>query len=206
MMSERLGKLSFWVMFIGFNLAFFPMHLTGIAGMPRRIYTYPPGLGWDGLNSLSTVGAFILGVGILISIVNFFLSLNGPLAGRNPWNADTLEWELPSPPPSYGTVHIPTVRTRHPLWDDYDEEYDPGNRRVWDQGRLTVSTTLLDAEPVALAKMPEDTLTPLYVTLALAVFFSGIVARNLWVALAGAIAGLVVMAFWMWPERERSEA
>ncbi len=206
MMNESLGKLSFWIMFVGFNLAFFPMHLAGIAGMPRRIYTYPPGLGWDGLSMLSTIGAFILGVGILLSILNFFWSLRGPLAGKNPWNADSLEWSTESPPPPYGSVHIPTVRSRHPLWDDYDEEYDPGDQRVWDQGRLTVATSVLDAAPQALSKMPQDTMTPLYLTLALTLFFGGIAAANLWIALAGAIAGLIVMAFWMWPQRERRVA
>lgn len=92
MLSERLGKISFWVSFIGFNLAFFTMHILGVEGMPRRIYTYPRGLTWEPLNILVTIGAFILGVGILLSIINFFWSLkNGTPAPKNPWNADTLE-------------------------------------------------------------------------------------------------------------------
>lgn len=90
LLDERLGTWSFWVMFIGFNLTFFPMHIAGIEGMTRRIYTYQAGNGWDSLNMLATVGAFVLSAGILISIINFFQSLQtGRAAGRNPWNADT---------------------------------------------------------------------------------------------------------------------
>jgi len=204
MMNEALGKASFWVMFIGFNLAFFPMHLMGIAGMPRRIYTYPPGLGWDGLSMASTVGAFILGVGILLSIINVIWSLQqGALAGKNPWNADSLEWSTDSPPAPYAFVHIPTVRSRHPLWDDYDEEFDPGDQRVYDQGRLTIASSLLDAEPVALGKMPEDSFAPLLLTIALVIFFSGALAENLWIVLIGALAVIPAMGYWLWPQHER---
>jgi cytochrome c oxidase subunit I+III len=200
MLDETMGKISFWVMFIGFNVAFFPMHLLGVFGMPRRLYTYPPGLGWDGLNRTVTIGAFILGLGILFSIINFVRSLrSGPYAARNPWNADTLEWSTESPPASYGSVHIPTVRSRHPLWDDYDEEADPGDLRVLDQGRLTLSTTLLDADPVAVAKMPEDTLAPLWMTFALVVVFTGFLVPNLYITLAGIVLSLTAMAYWLWP-------
>ena len=203
MMSETLGKWSFWIMFVGFNVAFFPMHLTGINGMPRRIYTYPPGLGLDGLNLTSTIGAFILGAGIAISLYNFFRSQRvGAYAGKNPWNAHTLEWSTSSPPPPYGSVHIPRVRSRHPLWDDYDEEYDPGDQRVYDQGRLTLASTWLDAEPVAVSRMPDDTLAPLFLTLAMALLFAALVAGNLWLALAAVVLNLIVMAYWLWPRYE----
>ena len=111
MMSEKLGKWSFWVMFIGFNVGFFPMHIVGLLGMPRRIYTYGPALGLQSMNELMTVGAFVLGIGILISMINLMISLrSGKLAGKNPWNSDGLEWETDSPPKSYATVHIPTVQ------------------------------------------------------------------------------------------------
>jgi cytochrome c oxidase subunit 1/cytochrome c oxidase subunit I+III len=102
MMNEKLGKLSFWVMFIVFNLGFFPMQNLGLLGMPRRIYTYPQRLGIDGMNELVTVGAFLFGVGILISIINFFYSKSaGAIAGENPWGADTLEWSTSSPPAAF---------------------------------------------------------------------------------------------------------
>ena len=94
MMNETLGKWSFWVMFVGFNLGFFPMHNLGLMGMPRRIYTYQEGLGFDSLNMMVTIGAFILGIGILLSIINLIISLRyGALAGKNPWNSDGLEWK-----------------------------------------------------------------------------------------------------------------
>ena len=112
MLNETLGKISFWIMVVGFNVGFFPMHLLGIEGMPRRIYTYAPGLGLDSLNFISTIGVFILGFGMLLSLWNFFSSVilgRGVLAGKNPWGADTLEWSTDSPPAPYGSVHIPTA-------------------------------------------------------------------------------------------------
>ena len=207
MLNEAPGKLSFWVMFIGFNLGFFPMHLAGLGGMPRRIYTYPAGLGLDGLNMTATVGSFILGIGILISIVNYFQSQRtGALAGKNPWNADSLEWDTESPPAPYGSVHIPTVCSRHPLWDDHDEEYDPNNERVLDQGRLTISSSWLDAVPRSIMKMPEDTISPLLLALALMLLFVALIYQWMWVALAGLLATLAAGYYWVWPQSEKALA
>ena len=149
----------------------------------------------------------ILGLGILVSVWNVWASTRrGAAAGPNPWRADTLEWGLDSPPAAYGTVHIPTVASRHPLWDDYDEEFDPGNQRVLDRGRLTIATTWRTAQPVGLSKMPEDTITPLLLAIALAVVFSGLVISRLEVALAGALCVFAVMAVWLWPEAESDSA
>jgi cytochrome c oxidase subunit I len=202
MMNERLGKWSFWLMFIGFNLAFFPMHVAGIIGMPRRIYTYPLGSGLERLNLLATIGAFILGVGILVSIWNFVVSMRrGAIAGNDPWRADTLEWKLQSPPTPYAWARIPTVRTRHPLWDEHDEEYDPHDERILDQGRLTLATSRLDAEPQAIARMPEDTITPLLLALGITAVFVGLVLKLPWLALAGIIFTLAIGALWLWPQR-----
>ncbi|HEX3940264.1 MAG TPA: cytochrome c oxidase subunit I [Acidobacteriaceae bacterium] len=199
MMNERIGKLSFWTMFLGFNAGFFPMHNLGLLGMPRRIYTYQQGLGYDGLNLLVTIGAFILGIGILISILNLFLSLrNGVLAGPNPWNSDGLEWESDSPPKPYGSLHIPLVASRHPLWDDFEDD-DPTDDRVLDWGRLTPTTTWLDAEPVGLATIPEDSLAPLLMSLALFGFFLTFVFQMVWAALALLLVTFGVGCFWMWP-------
>jgi hypothetical protein len=92
------------------------------------------------------------------------------------------------------------VRTRHPLWDDYDEEYDPGDQRVYDQGRFTIASTWLDAEPIGLARMPEDTLLPLFLTIGMTAFFAAVVVPQLWIALAAAVVCLILMAFWMWPK------
>jgi len=118
MMHEGLGKLHFWTMLVGFNLTFFPMHLLGIEGMPRRVYTYPAGLGWGAPNVLATVGAFIMGVSVLVFLANMFRSMRlGTPAGDNPWEAWTLEWATASPPPAYNFAVIPTVTSRRPLWD-----------------------------------------------------------------------------------------
>jgi cytochrome c oxidase subunit I len=118
MLGERLGKTSFWIMFIGFNLTFFVQHALGLSGMPRRIYTYQPGLGWSTYNLISTIGSFVLGLGILITIANVALSLKrGAIAGPDPWKGNTLEWFTPSPPPVNNFDTIPRVRSVEPMRD-----------------------------------------------------------------------------------------
>jgi cytochrome c oxidase subunit I len=203
LLDERAGWWSFAVMFVGFNLAFLPMHWAGLAGMPRRIYTYPGSMGWDGLNLVITLGAFLFAVGILISVINILFSLRrGAPAGPNPWNADSLEWSVDSPPPPYGSVHIPTVLSRHPLWDEHEEERDPECERILDQGRLTVSTSPMEARPLALAKMPEDTIVPLLAALALTALFSAVLVKALWTAGAMALLTMILAGAWLWPETE----
>ena len=204
MMNERVGITSFWLTLIGFNATFFPMHFLGLMGMPRRIYTYGGAMGWSDWNLAVTVGAFLLAAGIVLSIINFFVSArSGVPAGPNPWNADTLEWSTPSPPPPYGSVHIPTVASRHPLWDTHDEEYDPEDARALDRERLTLSTTWLDARPVALAKMPEDSIWPLLLSLAISAIAGLLLARLIWWTLLPIVVGLLVAAFWFWPKPEK---
>lgn len=120
-LDETLGKINFWLLFIGMNVTFFPMHFLGLSGMPRRIYTYDSDLGWDTWNMVATVGAYILGVGILVFVVNFFLAMRKePTASNNPWGASTLEWATTSPPPEHDFDVIPEVRDRDPLWYDRD--------------------------------------------------------------------------------------
>jgi cytochrome c oxidase subunit 1 len=117
-MNERAGKFSFWLVFIGFNLTFFVQHALGLSGMPRRIYTYQPGLGWSAYNMISTVGAFILGTGVLVSIINVAVSLKrGRVAGGDPWKGNTLEWFVQSPPPINNFDVIPRVRSVEPMRD-----------------------------------------------------------------------------------------
>ncbi|MDP9128601.1 MAG: cytochrome c oxidase subunit I, partial [Pseudomonadota bacterium] len=119
MLDETLGRWNFWTMFVGFNVAFLPMHLSGLWGMPRRVYTYPEGMGWDWLNMISSIGSFLFAIGILLLLVNIVKGLrSGPPAGPNPWDASTLEWSVPSPPKPYNFIVIPHVASRHPLWED----------------------------------------------------------------------------------------
>jgi cytochrome c oxidase subunit 1 len=118
LLSERLGHWHFWLNLIGSNLTFFPMHFSGLNGMPRRIYTYDGGQGWDLYNLESTIGAYIVGFATLILAYNILKSAkSGKIAGNDPWGAPSLEWSIPSPPPLYNFAKIPTVTSRYPLWD-----------------------------------------------------------------------------------------
>jgi cytochrome c oxidase subunit I len=117
-MSEKLGNWSFWLMFIGMTTTFFPMHFSGLLGMPRRIYTYDDHQGYTNFNLASTVGTFILILGVAITLYNFFKSKkSGAISGNDPWEAGTLEWSIPSPPPEYNFAELPRVTSRYPLWD-----------------------------------------------------------------------------------------
>jgi len=127
LMNETLGHINFWLMVIGFNLTFFPMHISGLLGMPRRIYTYNSDMGWNLWNMMSTVGAFLIAVGVLVFLYNFFRSLrNGDESGPDPWDARTLEWSIPSPPPDYNFKEIPTVTSRDDFWHQKYREDETG--------------------------------------------------------------------------------
>jgi cytochrome c oxidase subunit I len=118
MLDERLGAIHFWLVFIGLNLTFFPMHMLGLLGMPRRQWTYHEGLGWTVYNFVESVGAFIIALGVLIFIINLVISFrSGARAGADPWDAWTLEWATSSPPQEYNFLKTPVVRSRRPLWD-----------------------------------------------------------------------------------------
>ena len=118
MLNDNLGKLHFWLVMFGSNLTFFPMHILGLVGMPRRVYTYSATSGFEAYNLLQTVGAFILAASFLIFLHNVFSSLRkGARAGKDPWDGRTLEWTIPSPPPHYNFVEIPAIHSREPAWD-----------------------------------------------------------------------------------------
>jgi cytochrome c oxidase subunit 1 len=133
MYNEALGKLQFWLMMFSFNLTFFPMHIVGTEGMPRRYYTYQSGLGWDMWNMVETIGAFLLALSVLIFMYNMVRSMRaGPIASNDPWDGATLEWATPSPPPEYNFKTTPTVHSRRPLWDvkypDLEMAHVPGTK------------------------------------------------------------------------------
>ena len=209
-LSDSLGKWSFWLMFIGFNLTFFPQHTLGLNGQPRRTYTYQADLGWDFLNLLSTIGAFVLGIGVVITLVNWYRSgSRGDIAGDDPWGGETLEWATTSPPAHHNFDTIPTVRSLTPMWDQ--PELRSGGAPPEEggyalaQGHVTMSTSLLDARPQALVHMPHGSPWPFLLALALSGLFFALLL-DAWVvaALAGvAVAGGIVG--WFWPRGETQE-
>jgi cytochrome c oxidase subunit 1 len=118
LMGEGLGKIHFVLMSIGMNIAFFPMHLLGLEGMPRRISTYGADTGWGPLNMASTIGAFLIAASVAVFFWNLFASLRaGEIAGDDPWDGNTLEWATTSPPPPYNFERLPVIRSERPLWD-----------------------------------------------------------------------------------------
>jgi cytochrome c oxidase subunit 1/cytochrome c oxidase subunit I+III len=204
MLSERLGKISFWAMFVGFNAGFFPMHLSGMLGMRRRVYTYLAQDGLGALNLITTLGSILLALGILVSLFAFVVSLrSGARAPADPWRADTLEWATPSPPPAYGFLHIPTVTTLHPLWDEHDEFADPRGERTLAQGRQTLATTAIGAVPRAVAAGEEDTVLPLIIAVVITAVFAFVIVRRIELAAACTAAAVGLGMAWLWPSLVR---
>jgi cytochrome c oxidase subunit 1/cytochrome c oxidase subunit I+III len=210
MMSERLGKIGFWVLFAGFNVAFFPMHLAGLLGMPRRIYTYPADMGWNTVNLVTSLGSFLFAAGVLIFLIDLLVSLkHGKHAGNNPWDAPTLEWAVSSPPPPYNFAVVPLVASRHPLWEGRIDE--PGvavhTRSQLDegyllaQGREALGTTALEANPDVILKMPGDSYAPFWLAVFATLVFAAL-AMSAWIFAGAMLAGCAVsIVVWLWPER-----
>lgn len=198
LMSDGLGKLSFGLVLGGFHLAFFPMHISGMLGMPRRVYTYPAGMGWDTLNLLSTVGAFILAAGVLVFVVNLLVSLrSGRIAAANPWDAPGLEWATSSPPPVYNFPHIPLVASRSPLWDEEKELPVMTGLRVDTPEHLL--TTVIDAVPSVREPSPKPSIWPLLTAIVTGATFIGSIFTP-WAVVIGALPIAVVMIAWFWPK------
>jgi cytochrome c oxidase subunit I+III len=210
-LDEKWGKVSFWLIFIGFNLAFFPQHILGLLGMPRRTYTYLPGLGWDVWNLLSTVGAFMLAVGIVVTALNYIHSVRkGPLAGNDPWDGETLEWATSSPPPDYNFETVPTVRSREPMWEQPDlrdgaQPVDKGGYALAD-GHQTLSTSLLDATPQAVVHMPHATPWPFILSVGMLVLLYGLLIGSAVMAGLGGFGSVAGLAGWFWPRGETQES
>jgi cytochrome c oxidase subunit I+III len=205
MMSEFLGRIAFWLIFWGFNLTFFPMHISGLLGMPRRIYTYRADLGWNVWSLASTIGSYVLAAGILVVIVDFFYSRRyGPPAGPDPWSSPDLEWATSSPPPEYDFLEIPVVRSKEPLWDQ-PELREMGARvhrlqLTLAAGHDTIGTSVVDAEPESVLAMPEHTYVPLVMALGITGLFVGFLTLLYPVMVLGGIVTILGLLAWVRPK------
>jgi cytochrome c oxidase subunit I len=198
MMDEKLGQWHFWLAFIGFNAAFFPMHILGLIGMPRRVYTYQPIRNWENLNLLVTVGALILFVSFVLFLWNAISSYrHGVPAGDNPWDAGTLEWATSSPPLPQNFSRIPVVTNREPLWADRSDMPVVAGLAV-DHRQLLV-TTLTDAAPDIREASPVPSIWPLVSAVVLAVTFIGSIFTP-WAVVWGSIPLTAALICWFWPK------
>jgi cytochrome c oxidase subunit I+III len=205
MYHEGVAKASFWVAFVGTALTFFPMHMLGLLGMTRRVYTYPNGMGWGAYNLSETVGAFILTAGLLMIFANLAYSrFRGPAAGADPFGGGTLEWATTSPPPHYNFPVIPVVRSAYPNWDREDREADRARLRrgelVFDEGHETPAATVVDAVPDEVLEMPSESPWPLMLSVCTAGLFVMLLVRHYVVAGVFALLVLLVLAAWHWKE------
>ena len=204
MPSEVVGKLGFWLLFSGFNLNFFPLHHTGLAGMPRRVYTYPAGLGWEWTNLLATAGAVLFATGALVFLGGLMMALfRGARAPDNPWDAGTLEWTV-TPPPVFNFRAVPSVKTRYPLWeqDGLGHGIQQGTGFLADPAggrRLSPVTTEIEARPEITLDLPGPTWIPVVAALCFGTLFLGILTQTYPVAVAGAVAAFITVLVWMWP-------
>jgi len=204
LLSERLGRWQFWLLFAGFNLTFFPMHYLGVLGMPRRVYTYPRGLGWDAYNLMSSIGAYVIALSFVLMLVNIARALRrGETAPDDPWQAPDLSWATASPPPAYNFTAVPTVSSRHPLWADAAGTPSadlPVLGGVRSDRREVLLTTPVDAAPANRWAMPDPSPWPLWSALALTLVFVWSIFDQ-WGVVWGAIPVAVAMTAWFWPKR-----
>jgi len=209
MYSEPVGQASFWLTFVGSALTFFPMHILGLLGMPRRVYTYQSGLGWDGYNMAETIGAYILAGGLMLLVANLVVSyFRGPKAPDDPFGGATLEWSIPSPPPHYNFAVIPRVTTPYPMWDEQDRIEDmrklERGEMVLDGGHETPATSVLDANWDEVIDMPSDSPWPIVTALMMSGVFAMLLTGHL-VAMC-VFLGLMALAVAAWhgaePEHE----
>ena len=214
-LSKRLGTIAFWLSFVGFNVTFFPMHLSGMLGMQRRVFTYPADLGFDTLNLVSTIGAFILGAGIAVVVWDVLRpKKKEPYPERNPWGAGTLEWVQEMPGKPWGIRSIPEIDSRYPLWDQPNLLRDIDEGRFYlpdaeEELRETLVTSVIDAKPQQCQRLPGPSFIPLVAALTLGGFFI-FGTFHLWVpAVASLVVSIVVICYWLWkgtalvPEKPR---
>lgn len=203
LLSESLGKWNFWLVLIGFNIAFFPMHLLGFMGMPRRVYTYLEEMQWGPLNLLSSIGSYILAIGFLLFIVNVVWTyLKGERSGNNPWGAPTLEWAIESPPRNYKFVEIPQVNSMNPLWDE--ETLLPATTGMRTDRREVLITEILTGRIQAVEILPTNTIWPLVLAVATGVAFIGSIFSPWWFVIAFFLVFLAITG-WFWPSKPWGE-
>ncbi|HUF61753.1 MAG TPA: cytochrome c oxidase subunit I [Verrucomicrobiales bacterium] len=203
-LSDTLGRIAFWITFTGFNVTFLPMHLTGLLGMPRRIFTYPAGLGFDTWNLVSSIGAFGIAAGVAIIVWDVLRPKRKEAQSeRNPWGAGTLEWlqEMPSKP--WGVRSIPEIDSRYPLWDqpNFVRDVDQGRFYLPDadeQKRETIVTTAIDAQPVQVLQLPGPSFVTLCAALTIGGFFIFGTYHQWGLAVMSAIAAVGVICYWLW--------
>ena len=197
MLGERLGAWNFWLFFVGFNVTFFPMHLLGLIGMPRRVYTYKAGLGWELWNLIASLGSVLIALSMIVFIVNVIISLRrGRVAGDNPWEASGLEWATSSPPPPYNFLYTPVVTGREPLWEG--DGVLPVMGGVGVDQREALCTTIVEAEPDIRQPSAGPTIWPLVAAIATTVLFIGSIFHE-WALVWGAIPLAAALVGWFWP-------
>ena len=197
-MSEKLGRWSFFLIFLGVNLTFFPMHQLGIEGMPRRVYSYLDDLGWGDLNLFITCAAFLMALGFLLTFFNALWSARkGCRSEANPWCAPTLEWLAASPPENYNFRYQPVVDSREPLWTGAPPKKVKGIRA---DRREVLITTVMDATPQGVAIMPFPTLWPLILALVVGFGFLGFMFEPL-LFVVGFFLSFFAIVGWLWPQR-----
>jgi cytochrome c oxidase subunit I+III len=203
MLSERLGRWHFWLFFIGVNATFFPMHILGLRGMPRRVYTYLPEMGWGNINLFVSLSALIIVASVVVFIVNVAKSRRtGVLAGFNPWGGSGLEWLTTSPPQHWNFHHIPVVESRSPLWEDSDELKVATGLRS--DRREFLCTSALDALPDGRHEIPHESYWPLMMGIAMAVTFVGAIFTP-WAYVGGFVVAMMAFAGWAWPRGENPD-
>ena len=196
-LNEKAGKVNFWLMVVGFNLTFFPMHFLGFEGQPRRTYTYDSGMGWEALNRLATVGAFIIALSVLIFIVNAITSFRRPAdAPADPWDARTLEWMTPSPPPEYNFAVVPEVSHLDEFWHRKYTEDDEGRLVALPAGTAYNPDAQPDVDPRTI-HMPSPSYWPMVFALALPIIGYGFVFKNWWLLALGVFVGFFGANGWV---------
>ena len=204
MPSETIGKWGFWLVFIGFNATFLIMHWTGLLGMPRRVYTYDTGFGWDIFNLLSSIGSFVMSAGFAMVLIDIALHFRyGKPAKTNPWNADTLEWANQLPPTPYNFVSLPPIETRHPLWEhpELPQEMQEGKHGLAtaNHGRRELwGTDPLTGKVREIIHVPSNSWWPLFAAMALAVVCISLLLRWYPVAAGGAVIAIGFLLRWSW--------